>query len=74
MEGTSAFHLAADGILGLGVFDSIFAHREPLAFDFYPHVARTLVPAVTDAALQTTCGARKAVGEAVRAGNKAFDP
>lgn len=71
-DGLSAFHLAADGILGL-VFDSVPAHWKPLAFNFYLHVPRTLVSAVTDVALQTTCGPRKAVGEAVRAGNKAFD-
>lgn len=74
LEGMSAFHLAADGIPGLEVFESIPAHWKPLALDFYLHVPRTLVSAVTDLALQTTCGPRKAVGKAVRAGNKAFDP
>lgn len=73
LDGMSAFHLAADGILGLEV-DSIPAHWKPLALEFYLHVPRTLVSAVTDLALQTTCGPRKAVGKAVRAGNKAFDP
>lgn len=74
-DSTSAFHLAADGILGLMVFDnSIAAHWKPLAFNFYLHIPITLVSAVTDVAVQTACGSRKEVDKAVKVGNKAFHP
>lgn len=69
INGVAAFHLAADGILGLGVIDSILAHGKPLAFDFDLHVPRTLVPGVTGLALQTTC--RRGLKKAFSASNKA---
>lgn len=69
-NGMAAFHLAADGILSLNVIDSILAHGKPLAFDFDFYVPRTLVPGVTDLALQTTCRPKKTVRKAVRTRHK----
>lgn len=71
-DSMAAFHLAADVVCGLRVFESVLAHRQPLAFNLYLHVPRALVSDVFDVAPQTTCRPAE-IGKVVTARSKAFN-